>query len=78
MDGNIGQNSIKQAEVFKDICNIDSLIVTKLDGTAKGGVLVPIAEQLKIPITSIGTGERKEDLVDFKAKEFSDALLDLN
>ena len=78
LDGNIGQNSIKQAEVFKDICNIDSLIVTKLDGTAKGGVLVPIAEQLKIPITSIGTGERKEDLVDFKAKEFSDALLDLN
>ncbi|MBS91526.1 MAG: hypothetical protein CMM95_00530 [Rickettsiales bacterium] len=77
LDGNIGQNSIKQAEIFKEICNIDSLIITKLDGTAKGGVLVPIADLLKIPILFIGTGEQKEDLIDFKAKEFSDALLDL-
>ena len=77
LDGNIGQNSIKQAEIFKEICNIESLIVTKLDGTAKGGVLIPIAEKLKIPIVALGTGEKKEDLVDFKAKEFSEALLDI-
>ena len=77
LDGNIGQNSIKQSEVFKEICNIDSLIITKLDGTAKGGVLVPIADLLKIPILYIGTGETKEDLIEFKAREFSDALLDL-
>ena len=77
LDGNIGQNSIRQAEVFKEICEIDSLIVTKLDGTAKGGVLVPIAELLKIPIISLGTGEKKEDLVSFSADEFSKALLGL-
>ena len=78
LDGNIGQNSIKQAEVFKDICNINSLIITKLDGTAKGGVLVPIADQLRIPILSIGVGEQKNDLIDFKAKDFSKTLLDLD
>ncbi len=77
LDGNIGQNSIRQAEIFKEICDIDSLIITKLDGTAKGGVLIPIADLLKIPILFIGTGEQKEDLIDFKAKEFSNALLDI-
>ncbi len=77
LDGNIGQNSIRQAEVFKEICEIDSLIITKLDGTAKGGVLVPIAELLKIPIIYLGTGEKKEDLVSFSADEFSKALLGL-
>ena len=60
LDGNIGQNSIKQAEVFKEICEIDSLIITKLDGTAKGGVIVPIAELLNIPILAVGTGEKKK------------------
>ncbi len=78
LDGNIGQNSIRQAEVFKEICEIDSLIITKLDGTAKGGVIVPIAELLKIPILAVGTGEKKEDLIDFSAKDFSKALLGLD
>ena len=78
LDGNIGQNSVKQAEVFKEICNIDSIIITKLDGTAKGGVLVPIAELLNLPISYIGTGEQKEDLINFKAKEYTQTLLDLN
>ncbi len=78
LDGNIGQNSIRQAEVFKEICEIDSLIITKLDGTAKGGVIVPIAELLKIPILAVGTGEKKEDLIDFNAKDFSKALLGLD
>ena len=78
LDGNIGQNSIRQAEVFKQICEIDSLIFTKLDGTAKGGVIVPIAELLKIPILAVGTGEKKEDLIDFNAKDFSKALLGLD
>ncbi len=75
LDGNIGQNSIKQAEIFKEICAIDSLIVTKLDGTAKGGAIVPIAENLKIPIVALGVGESKDDLIDFKAEEFSKALI---
>ena len=78
MDGNIGQNSIKQAEVFKEICDIDSLIITKLDGSAKGGVLLPIAEKLKIPICFIGTGEKKEDLVRFNSDDFCTALLDID
>ena len=78
LDGNIGQNSVRQAEVFKKICEINSLIITKLDGTAKGGVLVPIAELLKIPILFIGTGETKDDLVDFKSEEFTNALLNMN
>ena len=78
LDGNIGQNSIKQAEIFKEICNINSIIITKLDGTAKGGVLVPIAQQLSIPISYIGVGEQKEDLLDFNADNFSKALLDIN
>ncbi len=78
LDGNIGQNSIRQAEVFKEICEIDSLIITKLDGTAKGGVIVPIAELLKIPILAVGIGEKKEDLIDFNAKDFSKALLGLD
>ena len=78
LDGNIGQNSVRQAEVFKEICKIDSLIITKLDGTAKACVLVPIAELFKIPIIFLGTGEKKEDLINFKAKEFSKALLGLD
>jgi fused signal recognition particle receptor len=78
LDGNIGQNSIKQAEVFKEICDVDSLIITKLDGTAKGGALIPIAEKLKIPISFIGTGESKEDLAKFEAKKFSKALLGID
>ena len=78
LDGNIGQNSVKQAEVFKEICNIDSIIITKLDGTAKGGVLIPIAQLLNLPISFIGTGEQKEDLINFRAKEYTEALLDLS
>ena len=56
----------------------NSIIITKLDGTAKGGVLVPIAQQLSIPISYIGVGEQKEDLLDFNADNFSKALLDIN
>ncbi len=78
LDGNIGQNSIRQAEVFKEICDINSLIITKLDGSAKGGALVPIAEKLGIPVSFIGTGESKEDLTVFNAEEFCEALLDIN
>ena len=78
LDGNIGQNSIKQAEVFKDICNITSLIVTKLDGSAKGGALIPIAKKLKIPVSFVGTGEKKEDLAKFEAEDFCKALLDID
>ena len=75
LDGNIGQNSIIQAQTFKDICGVDGLIITKLDGTAKGGVIVPIANELKIPIYALGVGESKDDLIRFDAESFSKALV---
>ena len=78
LDGNTGQNSIKQASVFKEICDINSLIISKLDGTAKGGAVIPIGKILKIPIIGLGVGEQKEDLVRFKADQFARALLDIN
>ena len=78
LDGNTGQNSIKQASVFKEICDINSLIISKLDGTAKGGAVIPIGKILKIPIIGLGVGEQKEDLVKFEADEFARALLDIN
>ena len=78
LDGNTGQNSIKQASVFKEICDINSLRISKLDGTAKGGAVIPIGKILKIPIIGLGVGEQKEDLVKFEADEFARALLDIN
>ena len=78
LDGTTGQNSLKQASVFKEICDINSLIISKLDGTAKGGAVIPIGKTLKIPIIGLGVGEQKEDLVKFEADEFARALLDIN
>ena len=75
LDGNTGQNSLQQAEKFNEISNISGLIVTKLDGTAKGGVILPISKKLNIPIYSLTVGESSEDLIDFNADEFSKALL---
>lgn len=75
LDGNTGQNSLQQAEKFSEISNISGLIVTKLDGTAKGGVILPISKKLNIPIYSLTVGESSEDLIDFNADEFSKALL---
>ena len=77
IDGNTGQNSLQQAEKFSEISQITGLIITKLDGTARGGVLIPISKRLKIPIYSITVGESQDDLIDFNAKEFSKALLGL-
>ena len=77
IDGNTGQNSLQQAEKFSELSKITGLIVTKLDGTARGGVLIPISKRLKIPIYSITVGESQDDLIDFNAKEFSKALLGL-
>lgn len=74
LDATTGQNAMKQAEIFRDIADISGLIMTKLDGTAKGGVLVSIAHQMKLPIYGIGIGEKIEDLHCFKADEFAKAL----
>lgn len=76
LDGTIGQNSINQAKTFKEAIDISGIIITKLDGTAKGGALIPICKNLGIPIKYIGVGENIEDLQPFDPKAFVDAILD--
>lgn len=75
LDGTIGQNALAQAKQFHEAIGVTGLALTKLDGTAKGGVVVAIAEELLIPVRLIGVGEQEEDLQDFHAEEFADALL---
>jgi fused signal recognition particle receptor len=74
LDATTGQNAIQQAKIFKEAVEITGIILTKLDGTAKGGVIVAIADELKIPVKFIGIGERLGDLREFKAEEFVEAL----
>ncbi len=76
LDGTIGQNSINQAKVFKESTDVSGIIITKLDGTAKGGALIPICRELKIPIKFVGVGEGIEDLQPFDPEAFVSALLD--
>jgi fused signal recognition particle receptor len=75
IDANTGQNALAQVKAFDDALGLTGLIVTKLDGTAKGGILAAIARQRPIPVYFIGVGEKVEDLQPFKADEFADALL---
>jgi fused signal recognition particle receptor len=75
IDGNTGQNALAQVKAFDDTLGLTGLIVTKLDGTAKGGVLCAIAREKPIPVYFIGVGEKLEDLETFDAQEFSQALL---
>lgn len=76
LDATLGQNLINQAKEFHDTLNVDGVILTKLDGTAKGGIIFALAKQLGLPIRFIGVGERADDLKPFKAEEFVNALLD--
>jgi fused signal recognition particle receptor len=75
LDGTIGQNAVAQAEEFNKGLGVTGLVVTKLDGTAKGGVVLAIAQKLKIPIRFVGVGEQSEDFGVFNAEEFVSALL---
>ena len=75
IDGNTGQNALTQVKAFDDALQLTGLIITKLDGTAKGGVLAAIAKTRPIPVYFIGVGEQIEDLQAFNAQEFVDALL---
>lgn len=74
LDATVGQNALMQTNVFKDNAGVTGIIMTKLDGTAKGGVLVALAEKYKLPIHAIGIGEKIEDLENFSAAVFSAAL----
>ena len=75
LDANTGQNGLAQVKAFDDALGLTGLIVTKLDGTAKGGILAAIARQRPVPVYFIGVGEKVEDLQPFSAEEFADALL---
>ena len=75
LDGTTGQNAIVQAKQFMESCPIDGIILTKLDGTAKGGVVISIKQTLNIPVRYIGVGEGIEDLQEFDAESFAEALL---
>ena len=75
LDGTLGQNTIAQSRQFHESLGVTGLALTKLDGTARGGVVVAIVEELNLPIRLIGVGEKEEDLQDFKAAAFIDALL---
>ena len=74
IDATTGQNGIQQAKQFMEVCPIDGIILTKLDGTAKGGVVISIKNQLKIPVKYIGVGEGIDDLQKFNSKKFVEAL----
>jgi len=74
VDATTGQNAVSQAKSFKQVCDITGLVLTKLDGTAKGGVVLAVKSEVDVPVKLIGVGEKMEDLQDFDAKAFSEAL----
>ena len=76
LDGTQGNSAIAQAKAFNEIVGIDGIIVTKLDGTAKGGALFSISNQLELPIFYVGVGEKENDLIEFSPDDFVDSLLD--
>lgn len=78
LDATVGQNALAQARQFREIVGVTGLALTKLDGTAKGGIVVAIAEELKLPVRLIGVGEGVEDLQDFQPRAFVNALLGLS
>ena len=78
LDGSTGQNALEQAKQFMAVTNVNALSITKLDGTAKGGVVLAIAHQCKIPVKYIGVGEQIHDLILFDKNEFVDSLFTLN
>ncbi len=75
LDATTGQNALEQAKIFQKEIEVTGIVMTKLDGTAKGGIIVPIADLFQIPIRLVGMGEAIEDLADFEAEEFVQALI---
>jgi len=76
LDATTGQNALKQASVFKETVDLSGVVLTKLDGSAKGGVILTIAKEYKLPVKMVGVGEGIDDLKDFHAREFIDALFE--
>ena len=75
LDGSTGQNAFEQAKQFTQATQVTSLAITKLDGTAKGGIVFAIANDLQLPVKYVGVGEQIDDLLEFKPAEFVEALL---
>lgn len=75
LDATTGQNALSQVQVFREVCAISGLVMTKLDGTARGGILVALADKYALPVHAIGVGEQAEDLQDFDPKGFARALV---
>ena len=75
LDGTTGQNGLIQAKQFKEIAGVTAIALTKLDGTAKGGIVIAVADALQIPVKFVGVGEQAEDLMPFIAKDFVEALI---
>ena len=78
LDGTTGQNGLIQAKQFKDIAGVTAMAVTKLDGTAKGGIVIAVSDALQIPVKFVGVGEQADDLMPFEAQGFVDALIPEN
>ena len=78
LDATTGQNALSQVEIFKQVAEISGLIITKLDGSAKGGVLLSLAEKFNLPVHAIGVGEKIEDLQSFEASDFAKSLMGLD
>ena len=76
LDGTTGQNGLIQAKAFREIAGVTAVAVTKLDGTAKGGIVISVSDALKVPVKFVGVGEQAEDLMPFVAQDFVDALLE--
>ena len=75
LDGTTGQNGLIQARQFQEIAGVTGIVLTKLDGTAKGGIVFAIANDLQLPVKYVGVGEQIDDLLEFKPAEFVEALL---
>jgi fused signal recognition particle receptor len=75
MDATTGQNGLAQARIFAEAVDVTGIVLTKLDGTAKGGIVLAIQEELGLPVKVVGVGERADDLIDFDPEAFVDALL---
>ena len=78
LDGTVGQNAHSQLKHFNETIGLTGIIVTKLDGSAKGGVIISLAQSFKLPIYAVGVGEKVEDLDIFKAEDYSKALLGID
>ena len=77
MDATVGQNAHSQVETFKEMVDVSGLIVTKLDGSAKGGVVVALAEKFALPVHAVGVGEKLDDMHPFEARDFARSLMGL-